>query len=252
MEETVRAIDRAFTILENLATADHPLSLVELVAATGMSKSTIHRLLATLLARHYVAKREDAKYTIGYKLVEMVSSHINGLELLTEAKPFLAQISKGLNLTAHLGVLDGTNVVYIEEAEVYPAMRNYTEIGCHSPAYCSSIGKCLLAGLSGEELDAILFDYKFTKFTANTIASAVELKRLLRVVRKQGWAMDNEEYQEGHRCVGAPIYDFRGNVVAALAASGDLYSLPNEKLAEVIKRVKTAAEEISRRLGYVM
>lgn len=251
MENSVRAIDRVLDILEKLSEANSPMSLTELSAATGMSKSTIHRLLATLLARQYIEKRSSGMYTIGYKMMEVVSNHINGLELLTEAKPFLTQLSKDLGLTTHMGILDGHDVVYIGKIDYYSDPRLYTQVGYHSPAYCSSMGKCLLSCLSSEELDEVLYDWNFEKFTANTITDHLELRRSLRIIRKQGWAMDNEEYQKGHRCVAAPVFDYRGSAVAAFSASGSIHTLSDDRLEEVISSVREATAEISRRMGYV-
>lgn len=250
MEDTVRVADRIFDILEQLAQANDPMRLSQLVQTTGMSKSTLHRLLSSMSARHYVEKNADGTYTIGYKLIEIVSTHINGLELLTESKPYLSQISHELELTTHLGILDHHDVVYIEKMDIYPNTRLYTQVGYRSPAYCSSIGKCLLACLSGDELEEALYQCDFRRYTPNTITDLRELKRVLRVIRKQGWAMDNEEYQKGHRCVGAPIFDYRGSAIAAFSASGSIEELSDERLPQIIAEVRQAAADISRRMGY--
>lgn len=251
MEEHVRVVDRIFDILEQIAQADHPSGLSELVERTGMSKTTVHRLLTSLCARQYVEKHPDGTYSIGYKMIEIVSAHINGLELLTESRPFLNQIARDYDLTTHLGILDRYEVVYIEKMDLYPHTRLYTQVGYRSPAYCSSIGKCLLACLSGDELAEALYGCPFKKHTPNTITDIWEFKRMLKVIRKQGWAMDNEEFQTGHRCVGAPIFDYRGTAVAAISASGSIAALSDDRLEQVIREVKAAAAGISRRMGYV-
>lgn len=251
MEETVRVADRIFDILEQLAQAGTPLSLGEIAERTGISKTTAHRLLATMCARQYVEKRSNGSYTIGYKMIETVSTHINGLELLTESRPYLNQVVRDLELTSHMGILDGNDVVYIEKMDMYPNTRLYTRVGYRSPAFCSSIGKCLLACLSGDEQDEFLYNCSFKKYTSHTITDPREFKRVLRIIRKQGWAMDNEEYQEGHRCIGAPIFDYRGSAVAAISASGSIHILTDERLESVIREVKEAAAAISRRMGYV-
>ena len=216
-----------------------------------MSKSTVHRLLSSMCARHYVEKNADNTYSIGYKLMETVSLHINNLELLTEAKPFLSDLMRDLHLTAHLGILDGCDVVYLEKMDIYPNTRLYTQVGFRSPAYCSSMGKCLLSCLSGDDLEEALYGCDFKRYTPNTITDIREFKRYLRVVRRQGWAMDNEEYQLGHRCVGAPVYDYRGTPVAAISASGSITQLSDRNLEAVIQEVKSAAASLSRRMGYV-
>ena len=251
MDDHVRVVDRVFDIIEVLAQSSKPVGLTEIASLTGMSKSTVHRLLTSMLNRQYVDKHPGGAYSIGYKMLETVSYHINSLELLTEAKPFLNNILRELELTAHLGVLDGSNVIYLERMDIYPGTRLYTQVGYRSPAFCSSIGKCLLACLSGSELEEALYLCKFEKFTKNTIVDAQEFKRHLKVVRKQGWAMDNEEFQIGHRCVGAPIFDYRSAPVAAISASGSINSISDEKLKLIIQQVQEAASQISRRMGYI-
>ncbi len=251
MEYNVRVVDRIFDILEQLSASAAPLGLTEIANGTGMSKSTVHRLISAMCSRHYVEKLPDGTYSIGYKLIETVSLHINSLELMTEAKPFLSDIKRDLDLTSHLGILDGCDVVYLEKMDVYPGTRLYTQVGYRSPAYCSSMGKCLLSCLSGDELDNVLYLCKFKKYTQNTITDIRELKHSLRDIRAQGWAIDNEEYQTGHRCVGAPIFDYRGSAVAAISASGSVAEISDKRLDMIINEVKQAAGNLSRRLGYV-
>lgn len=250
MEDNVRVIDRTLDILEVLSSSEGPVSLAEICSSTGISKSTVFRLLATLCARKYVEKRPDGTYSIGYKLMELVSLHINQIDILTEAKPYLNDLSRSLGLTTHLGIIDGHDIVYIEKTDTMKNSREYTQVGFRSPAVCSSMGKCLLACLSGEELDNALYGYKFEKYTPNTITDVAEFRRYLKVVRRQGWAMDNEEYRLGHRCIGAPIFDYHGCCVAAISASGSTAQLPDERLETVIKEVRKAAAELSKRLGF--
>lgn len=251
MGENVRVVDRVFDIIEQLAASPAAIGLSDIAKATGMSKSTVHRLLSSMCARHYAEKNPDNTYSVGYKLLETVSFHINSLELLTEAKPFLTDLMRDLYLTAHMGILDGCDVVYLEKLDIYPNTRLYTQVGFRSPAYCSSMGKCLLSCLSGDELEDALYGCDFKRYTPNTITDIQELKRYLHVVRRQGWAMDNEEYQMGHRCVGAPVYDYRGTPVAAISASGSITQLSDKNLELVIQEVKQAAESLSKKLGYI-
>lgn len=250
MSENIRSVDRALDLLELLALAPEPMNLSEICKKTNLSKSTVFRILGTLAERCYAEKRPDGTYSLGYKLIEIASSHINGLELLTESKPFLNEIARDLELTSHMGILDGKDVVYIEKLDMYPNTRLYTQVGYRSPAFCSSIGKCLMAGLSGEELDALLFGMDFHRYTKNTISGKTELKKELRKIRQQGWAMDDEEFKIGHRCIGAPVFDYRGASVAAISISGSASILTDDKIPEVVSRLKQAAAEISRRMGY--
>ncbi len=250
MEEGIRVLDRCFDVLELLAQSQRPMTLAEISKKSQISKSTAYRLLRDLNNRHYVEKDKNNAYTIGVKLYEIVSTHINGLELQTEAKPILSTLREELELTVHLGILQESDVVYIEKLEMYPATKVYAKVGQRSPAYCSSMGKCLLSCLSGEELEDVLEDLVFQPFTHNTIQSAWELKQHLRMVRRQGWAMDNEEFLEGKRCIGTPVFDYKGDAIASISASGTVAMITDERIPVIVEKLKEAALAISRRMGY--
>ena len=251
MEEKVRVLDRAFDILDILSENIVPMRLSEIATASGLSKSTVHRILSAMLERSIVAKTETGAYTIGYKIIEFAGTHINNLELLTEAKPYLSRIMRELDLTAHLGILDGADVVYLEKLDGHPNAQSYTQVGHRSPGFCSSIGKCLMAGMSRDELDEVLDLCDFKKYTPNTITNRREYVRHLKEVRRQGWAMDDEEYEIGHRCIGATVYDYRGLPVAAISASGSVSLLGDDRIETVIEKVKELAGQLSRQIGYV-
>lgn len=250
MEDRIRVLGRAFDILEVLSAARVPMTLSEISLVTGLSKSTAHRILAALLDRSYVFKTGSGSYTIGFKLVELAGTHINNLELITEAAPYLSKITRELDLTAHLGILDGADVVYIEKLDGHPNAQTYTQIGHRSPGFCSSIGKCLMAGMSGADLSSVLDLCDFKKYTRNTITDRQAFVRHLKQVRIQGWAMDDEEYEDGHRCIGSTIYDFRGLPIAAISASGSVNVLTDDRLSYTVEKVKLWASELSKRIGY--
>lgn len=250
MEEKVRVIERVFDIFELLGREQGEVSLTEISNLSGMSKSTVHRLLKTMCERGYVRKGGDHRYALGEKFVELASYHINNLELQTEAKSFLKVLYAELGLTVHLGALEGNQIVYIEKLDLYPNTISFTQVGYKTPAYCSSIGKCLMACLSGEELDEILYTTTFEKYTKNTITNLYEFKKHLREVRRNGWAMDNEEHLPGHRCIASPIYNYLGTAIAAVSVSGDVTQIPEERILIIAREVKKTAEMISRRMGY--
>ena len=250
MEDKIRVLGRAFDILEALSAASVPMTLSEVANATGLSKSTAHRILGALLDRSYVYKTDAGSYSIGYKLVEIAGTHIDNLELITEAEPFLSKITRELDLTAHLGILDGADVVYLEKLDGHPNSQLYTQIGHRSPGFCSSIGKCLMAGMSSEELGDVLDKCDFRKYTRNTITDRREYIDHLKQVRRQGWAIDDEEYEEGHRCIGATVYDYRGQPIAAISASGSVSVLTDDRLNDTVEKVKLWASQLSRRIGY--
>ena len=250
-DNSVQSVDRVLDIIEVLSTEHEGIGVTAIANRVSLHKSTTHRLLTTLTNRGYVAKSADGNYKIGLKLIEAVSCYINSLELQTEARPYLVDITGELGLTSHLGVLDKDMVVYIEKMDVVSSVRMYSQIGLRMHAYCSSLGKCLLSNYSKEELDGIMKDCSFIRFTKNTIGSIGELHKEVAKVRKQGWAMDNEEYEIGHRCIGAPIYDYKGDIIAAISASGPKNLLKDDRIESVAAYVKKAATELSRSMGYV-
>ncbi|MGF6376322.1 IclR family KDG regulon transcriptional repressor [Clostridiales Family XIII bacterium PM5-7] len=250
-DKSVQSIERALDIIEAVATEQKGLGLTEISGKVDLHKSTAYRIISTMVKRGYLDKTTDNNYKIGLKLIEAVSCYINSLELQTEARPFVAQITAKLGLTSHLGILDGDKVVYIEKMDVVSTVRMYSQIGLRMHAYCSSLGKCLLSNYSKDEIDTIMKDCGFIKFTPNTISSLDQLHQEIAKVRKQAWAMDDEEYEIGHRCIGAPIYDYRGDIIAAISASGDKHVLTDDRIEEVAEYVKMTALEISKDMGYV-
>ncbi|MDR1110739.1 MAG: IclR family transcriptional regulator [Deltaproteobacteria bacterium] len=248
--KSVQSIDRALDIVEALSTEPGGLALSELARRVGLPKSTAHRLLMALSRRGFAARRDDGGYQIGLKLIESVSYYVNSLELQTEARQHLARLTVEQGLTAHLGVLEGDQVVYIERIDVLSGIKLYSQIGLRMHAYCSSLGKSLLSGLSGEELRQVMARCPFERFTPNTITSLPALRDELRKVRRLGFAVDNLEFSPNNRCVGAPIYDYRGEIVAAISASGPPTVLPEERVPEVAQEVMAKARAISRNLGH--
>jgi IclR family transcriptional regulator, KDG regulon repressor len=249
-KSNVQVIDRTLDIIELLSTEQNGLGVTEISKRTNLHKTTVHRILSSLYTRNYVEKNKNGEYKIGLKLIEIAGCHINELELQTEARSYLLELSSKYNLTSHLGVLDGLDVVYIEKLETYSHMRLYKQIGYRTPAYCSSLGKCLLSSLSEMELEEIMANCTFERFTANTICDINSFKKHLRNIRIQKWAMDNQEQTIGQRCIAAPIYDYRGDVIAAVSGSGNLEQLPDEKINVIADYIVNIAIEISKRLGY--
>lgn len=250
-DKGVQSVDRVLDMIEVLAEEQKGLGVTELANRVGLHKSTAHRLLATLARRNYIEKTEAGTYKIGLKLIEAVSCYINSLELQTEARPYIVQITSHLGLTSHLGVLDGDQVVYIEKMDVVSTVKMYSQIGLRMHAYCSSLGKCLLSNYSKEELEGRMKNCSFIKFTPNTISNMEELHEEMAKVRRQGWAMDDQEFEIGHRCIGAPIYDYRGDIIASISASGDVRVLTDDRIEDTASYVKQVALELSRSMGYV-
>lgn len=250
-KNSVQSVERALDIIEAVGTDQRGMGLTEIAEKAGLHKSTAYRITATLVDRGYLMKTEEGRYRIGLKYIEVASCFITGLELQTEARPYVAEVASHLGLTSYLGILDGDKVVYIEKMDGISSMRMFLNIGQKVNAYCSSLGKCLLSNFSKLEIDDIMKDCSFIKFTPNTISSLEELHREIAKVRSRGWAMDDGEYEKGHRCIGAPIYDYRGDIIAAISASGDKHVLTDDRIEEAAGYVVKKAKEISKTMGYI-
>ena len=247
----VQSIERALDIIEAVAANKNSAVLTEIAEKTGLHKSTAYRIISTLMRRSYLKKNADGTYKIGLKLIEAVSYYIDSLELQTEVCPYIAQITAKFRLTSHLGILEGDKVVYIEKMDIFSNIKLYSQIGLRMHAYCSSLGKCLLANFSNTQLRSIMGRTEFTRFTPNTITTIEALQKEIDSVRQRGWAIDNEEFEIGHRCIGAPVYDYRGDIIAAISASGSTSILTDERIPEIVEYLKQTAAEISQNMGYV-
>ena len=250
MSDNVRSVERIFDLMEILAEERSPVSLTELAEDTSLSKTTVHRLMQTLCSREYAEKIGSAGYVLGPKIIELAGYYIDNLELHTIARPFLADLYSEYKLTVHLGKVVDDKVIYIELMD-RKNLKKREGAGIGVPAYTSSIGKCLLASLSGNKLDDLLYESPLKRYTPNTITDPAEYKKHLKKVRSDGWAMDDEEYLVGRRCIGAPIYDFKGEAVACVSVSGDKNELSDDRILVIRDTVIATADAISRRMGYV-
>ncbi|MFI3237431.1 MAG: IclR family transcriptional regulator [Lachnospiraceae bacterium] len=250
MSEQAGLLEKGLSILELLAQTEDPMGPTEISQILGYNKATTYRILKTLGDFGYATHTSNGKYQCGAKLIEVASTYINNLELQTVAKPYLTALAAQLSLSVHLGVLDGSNTVYVEKLETKPYGASYTHVGYKSPAHCSSIGKCLLSSFSSIELDDLMKNWTFTKYTKNTITKPEKFKKHLKEVRIKGWSMDHEEFMIGHCCVGAPIFDYRGDAIACVSVSGETQQFAEESLPMIIELVMATGLEISEAMGY--
>ena len=251
----VQTIERVNDILDELAQGSQGISLGELSAKVGLPKGTTHRLLSSLM--YYGFVRQDSKtrnYSLGFKLVELGSNLLDQLDLRQEAAPYLRELSERTKETVYLVVLARTEVVYIEKIEAEDAsivLRSTSKVGQRNAANSCSVGKALLALLPEEQLDELIAEMPFIQKTANTITDPSQLKEHLKLARARGYAIDDEESEEGIRCVAAPIRNDLGNAVAAISVSGPAVRVTRQKIQDTLKdEVMNTALKISRTLGF--
>lgn len=251
----VQTIERVSLILDILAQNPMGISIRELSSKVNLPKGTTHRLLSSLAYLGYV--RQDPKtrnYLLGFKLVELGNILLSQLDLRKEAEPFLRELAEKTKETIHMVILDGNEVVYIDKVEMDhnpSGLRMASRIGLRNPAHSSAVGKVLLSHFTDEELNKFYKGKSLSKRTENTITDAAQLKEHLKIVRNQGYAIDDEENEKGVRCVGAPIFNRTGNPVAAISISGPAFRVTKKKILESLKKeVMETALKISQQLGY--
>lgn len=247
---TVQSVERVFDILEQLSRHPKGISLTDIGRQLDLHKSTVHRLLAVLRQRGYVEKDDiTSMYRLGVGFVGLASSFLNSLELKTEAEPHLRHLSKLVNQTVYLATLQGREAVYLDKFEQFDSLRKYSIIGQRRPLYCTSLGKALLMGKSDDEVRELLRDVAFERLTPKTMTDIASLLKNLEECRRRGWTADDEEIEPGIKCLGAPIYDYRGTVVAALSVS---WAAMNDSVTfdNICGHVTGAAREISKHLGF--
>jgi IclR family acetate operon transcriptional repressor len=247
----IAAVDKTLDILEFLGQQRKRIGLPELSVALGIPKATLFRYMVTLEGRGYVRKGpDDDNYALGYKVLELGSHVLGNLTLHEVALPHMKDLQARFHETVNLGVLDGNEVVYIEILESRRAFKMSSRVGGRDMPHATSLGKAILAFLPEEEVERIAGATGLPRRTANTICSLPQLKQELASTRQRGYAIDDGENEEGARCVGAPIFDRRGNVSAALSVSGPAFRTSAVDIEDLGTALAAAALQISRGLGY--
>lgn len=250
-ESKVNSVDRALVILEYLGTQTKEVGVRELGQAIGLSKSSVHRILQTLRARGFVRWNPDnARYSLGMRAFEVGCGILRSMEAHAVAKPYLEQLVSQLGETAFLGVIDDSELVYIDKIDGRRSVRMYADIGSRKPLHSTAIGKALLAHLDRAEIDRIIAARQLARYTKNTITDPEVLRQELDKIRRQGYAEDNEEMEDGLYCVGAPLFNYSGKPVASISVAVPKIGQQNLQKDRIIKAVTTAASEISAKLGY--
>ncbi|MBP1763648.1 MAG: kdgR 1 [Firmicutes bacterium] len=248
-ERHIQSVFRALKILECVAENDNLISLTEISQKMGLSKSTTHGLIATLEKYGYMQQDPiTGKYALGLKTFELGQAYASNLDVREIAMPDLRELSSVYQETAHLAVLSGDEVVYIDKVDGSRSIGIRSRIGGRNPAYCTGVGKVLLSGLNESKIQEMYKNKQFQKFTKNTVADVPTLLQQIQRIREMGYAFDMEEIEPDLQCVAAPIWDSQGTVIAAISLSGPANRFRN--IEQITQDVVKAAEQISVRLGY--
>jgi IclR family KDG regulon transcriptional repressor len=247
----VQVLDRTLRLLDLLAQSDSDLGPTEIGERLALHRSTTHRLLKVLERHQLIRKSQiEGKYGLGIKLFELGSRVVSQSDLASRSQVFLRRLVDATGETAHVCVLNDAEMVSVANVEGPWTLRTPSTVGRRTPIYCTSVGKVLLAYLPNAEQSHLLDRVKLVRRTKRTITARLVLEAELQVIRRRGFGMDNEEIENGLRCVGAPVFNHRGEIVAAISVAGPVFRVTRQRLPEMIRAVRAAGRDLSRDLGH--
>lgn len=248
--DAVSSVMKVFGILQALG-EERENGITELSQRVMMSKSTVYRFLQTMKTLGYVSQEgESEKYALTLKLFELGAKALQNVDLIRSADIQMREISRLTRETIHLGALEEDSIVYIHKIDSLYNLRMYSRIGRRNPLYSTAIGKVLLAWRNDDEVREILAEVEFVLSTSKTLNGVEELLYALDQVKSQGFGEDNEEQEEGIRCIAVPVFDRFGVVIAGLSISFPTIRFAEESKQEYVSMLHRAARAISEQLGY--
>jgi DNA-binding IclR family transcriptional regulator len=244
------ALEKGLVLLARISDAETPRRFSDLLKETGLPKATLHRLLQALLAHRLVAlDARDQTYRTGLRALEMAQRSWESMDIRVAAASEISWLGEKTGETVHLAVLDDTEVVYIDKVESQQRIRMFSAIGKRGPAHCTGVGKAMLAFLAPEDQRQLVEKLSMKRFTSSTFTSRGAFLRHLGEIQACGYAKDLEEHEVGIRCTAAPVFDYRGQVIASISVTAPSFRLSPKRLDEIAPLVIRAAKNICRNLG---
>ena len=246
---SVGVISKVLRILETLQNSSAGLSLKAICDETGINKSTAHRFLKHLERKSYLLRTEGGAYLIGPRLAQMSACASRSATLLAVARPILSDLCGATQETVNLGILDQGTLLYIDVMESPHEFRLVSRVGTRRSLHVAALDKAITAFLPPNDFERALRGIVFQKATPKTISNMVQLRAELEKVRRQGYAMDNEEALLGCRCISAPILRSDGVAIGALSVSGPVARMDLSQVPAIARQAKSAAHAISMAMG---
>lgn len=246
-----QVLDRTFQILDILAQDGLEQGVTELAEKLSLHKSTTHRLIMVLESSRFVERDGvTGKYRLGSRIIELGLSALSRLDIYQVARPHLRDLVAETGETAHIGVMRAGEIVSLVNWESTQALRTPSTIGTRHPVHCSSLGKAILAFSTSDEIDRYLHKRTLERYTRNTITSAELFRKETAAIRRAGYALDDEEREDGLRCIGAPVFSCSGEVVAAVSIAGPAFRITRDRTTSLAAAVIKTAGTISAAIGY--
>lgn len=249
--KVIASVQNALNILNLFDEAHSELGNIEIARLLNMDPGTVAGQVYTLKVNNYLDQNSTThKYRLGLKLAERANVLLNQLDLRKIAAPYLEELRDWCGESVNMAILDNQEVVYIERLFGYHALGIRSELGKRAPVHSTALGKAIAAYLPGNELTLLLNGYKFRPVTSHTITDCKTFEQDLNTVKNSGYGIDDQENEMGGRCIGAPVFNHQGYPIAAVSISCPIQRFPIEKIPEFGQKILSAAEKISRDLGY--
>jgi len=249
LSKPIRAVDRALDVLLCFSKESPELTLTEISERVQLHKSTVHRVLATLENARFVEHDGvTARYRLGLRLLELASLVLEHVDLRRQAWPHLVRLAQEYRETVDLGILDGTEIIYLEVIDSPQRVKLAVAPGQRLPACCTASGKAMLAFLPEKQVREIMVQ-SLHRYTEHTIVSLEDILADLKVAHDRGFATSQAEYEEDIHAVAAPILSIRQEPLAAVALAGPAFRLPPERMMELGPHVRQCANDIAREIG---
>ena len=247
---SVQSVDRALRLLELLSDDEEGNRLTDLAARSGLSPSTVHRLLTTLERRRFVQfDQSDGMWHIGRQAFQVGSTFARQRNFVAPALPFLRRLRDQTRETANLCVADDGQLIFLAQVESREIMRAITRVGGSTPMVNSGMGKAILATYEPADVTTIVAMHGMPKLTPRSLTRASDLRAELADIRRQGYAVDDEEFHTGLRCIAATVYDHQGEALCAISVSGLTQRLTDDRIANIGPLVAQTAHELTMALG---
>ncbi len=240
-------VGKAMAVLDQVAALGRPVRFGTLLDGSELPKATLYRLLRTLTNQSLLSFDPDRQtYALGVRLVRLAHAAWQQSSLAPIARPFLDQLSAELGETVHLAQLDNAQVLYVDKRNAAHPVEMFSDAGKVGPAYCTGVGKAMLAFLDDDALEAALDQQSYHRFTASTLGSAEQLRRELDEIRKRGHAFDREEHEPGIICLAVPILSGTGRMKGALSVTVPTSRMTLEGLEKLAPDLKKTAAKIGQ------
>lgn len=238
-------IGKACDVLEQVASFGRPVRFGELLDSSDFPKATLYRFLQSLTNQGMLSyDPERQTYAPGMRLVRLAHSAWTQSSLAPIARPFLDALSRETGETVHLAQLDSSQVLYVDKRNAAQPVEMYSQAGKVGPAYCTGVGKAMMAYLDDETLNKAVSQQSYHRFTDKTLTTEQALRADLALIRSRGYAVDDEEHEPGIICIACPILTSGGRMLGAISVTGSTDRMDFNQLEAWVPRVRRVAEQI--------